>query len=127
MFFNDKQMPITYKPTKSLRGVYERGSLLSILEMNRILTKISVLENGGFTTETKDWDSYWQPVHELGCRDIQESLVLFTSLGEITSGLVSALPSGSLFAIHISPCWTNCWRVVPDSPMTYRAERSKQL
>lgn len=62
------------EPTKSLRRVYGRGSLLSILEVDRILTKVSVLGNGSFALETKNWDSYWQPVHELECGNITESL-----------------------------------------------------
>jgi hypothetical protein len=52
--------------TESLVRVHGKGLLLSILEKETILTRIKVLENGLFTVDTMDWDSYWQPLYKLG-------------------------------------------------------------
>ncbi|MBN1161917.1 MAG: hypothetical protein JXA17_08220 [Dehalococcoidales bacterium] len=59
---------------KSLVRVHGRGILLSILEKEIILKRIMVLDDERFITETKDWDSYWQPLHELNQRELEDSL-----------------------------------------------------
>ncbi len=61
-------------PTESLQRVHGRGLLLSILEKETILTRIKAFNDGRFTTETEDWDSYWQPLHKLGHKKVEESL-----------------------------------------------------
>jgi hypothetical protein len=48
--------------------------LLSILEKETILDRINVLNGGHFTVETKDWDSYWQQLHKLGHKKVEENL-----------------------------------------------------
>jgi hypothetical protein len=67
-------MTTALAPSESLLRVHGRGLLLSILEKETILTRIRVLENGRFIAETKDWDSYWQPLHELNRRELEDSL-----------------------------------------------------
>jgi hypothetical protein len=67
-------MTTVLAPAESLVRVHGRGSLLSILEKEIILTKIKVLEDGRFTAETKDWDSYWQPLHELNHRELEAAI-----------------------------------------------------
>jgi hypothetical protein len=61
-------------PAESLVRVHGRGLLLSILEKETILDRINVLDGGHFTVETKDWDSYWQPLHKLGHKKVEENL-----------------------------------------------------
>ena len=61
-------------PAKSLVRVHGRGLLLSILEKETILTRINILDDGLFTLETKDWDSYWQPLHTLGHVKVEDNL-----------------------------------------------------
>jgi hypothetical protein len=61
-------------PTENLARVHGRGSLLSILERETILTRIKVFNGGHFTLETSDWDSYWQPLHKLGHKKVEENL-----------------------------------------------------
>ena len=61
-------------PTESLQKVHGRGLLLSILEKEVILTTIKVFEDGRFSIETDDWNSYWQPVCELGQREVEDGL-----------------------------------------------------
>ena len=67
-------MKAVLTPTKSLVRVHGRGLLLSILEKETILTRINTLDDGRFTVETKDWNSYWQPLHKLGHKKGEENL-----------------------------------------------------
>ena len=69
MVDNDDSIGAHRKPR-----VHGRGLLLSILEKETILTRIKVLDDGRLTTETKDWDSYWQPLHELNHRELEDGL-----------------------------------------------------
>lgn len=62
------------KPTESLQRVHGRGLLLSTLEKETILTRIKVLDDVGFTVETKDWDSYWRPLRELNHGELEDAL-----------------------------------------------------
>ena len=48
--------------------------LLSILEKETILARIKVLDDGRFTLETKDWDSYWHTLHELEHGKVEQCL-----------------------------------------------------
>jgi len=61
-------------PVKNLARVHGRGQILSILEKETILTGIKVFDGGHFTLETRDWDSYWQPLHKLGNKKVEENL-----------------------------------------------------
>ena len=61
-------------PAESLARVHGRGLLLSMLEQEIILTRIKVLHDGRFVAETKDWDSYWEPLHKLGYGEVEDSL-----------------------------------------------------
>jgi hypothetical protein len=54
--------------------IHGRGLLLSILEKEIILTRINIIDDGRFTVETKDWDSYWQPLHKLEYKKVEENL-----------------------------------------------------
>jgi hypothetical protein len=65
-------MTTVLAPMESLVRVHGRGLLLSILEKETILTRIRVFKDGRFTVETKDWDSYWQPLHELNHRELED-------------------------------------------------------
>jgi hypothetical protein len=66
-------MTVLARPENLVR-VRGRGLLLSILEKVTILTRIKVLDNGRFIVETTDWDSYWQPLHELNHRESENAL-----------------------------------------------------
>jgi hypothetical protein len=61
-------------PAKSLARVRGRGLLLSILEKEAILTRINILDDGCFTVETTDWDSYWRPLRELNHKKLDDCL-----------------------------------------------------
>ena len=63
--------------TKNLVKAYNRGLLLSILEKEALLTGITVFTDGCFSVDTQDWNTYWQPVYELGQRKIEASLDAF--------------------------------------------------
>ena len=82
-----------HSPVNNLARVHERGLLLSILEREILLTRIKLLNNGCFVTETKDWDSYWQPLYELGHTKVEENLNALYSAwrGYIQSGFDSIL------------------------------------
>lgn len=67
-------MKTALEPAKSLARIHGRGLLLSILEKEAILTRIHILDDGCFTVETTDWDSYWRPLRELGNRELDETL-----------------------------------------------------
>ena len=60
--------------TKNLHRSHNRGLLLSILEKEALLTRIRVFTDGYFSVDTQDWNTYWQPVYELGQRKIEVSL-----------------------------------------------------
>ncbi len=55
-------------PTDGLTRIRGRGMLLSILNKQLLLTRVKVLPGGCFVAETKDWDSYWKPLADLGER-----------------------------------------------------------
>jgi len=54
--------------------IYGRGKLLSILEKELILTKVIVVNNNRFILNVKDWNSYWQPLYQLGLFEIEDKL-----------------------------------------------------
>jgi len=62
-------------PVENLTRVHGRGSLLTILEKETLLTRIKVLNNVCFITETKDWDLYRKPLRELGFPDVENKLI----------------------------------------------------
>lgn len=61
-------------PAARLTRARGRGSLLSILEKETLLSKIKVFPDGGFVAQTMDWDSYWKPLLELDCGEMESSL-----------------------------------------------------
>jgi len=61
-------------PVESLTRIHGRGVLLSILEKETILTGIRVFDGGRFVVEAADWSSYWQPLHKLGHKKVEENL-----------------------------------------------------
>ena len=63
-----------FAPEKGLVRVHGRGALLSILEKELLLTSLKVVQGGRFIAETKDWDSYWEPLRVVGTRRVQDSL-----------------------------------------------------
>ena len=67
-------MTTVLAPAESVPRVRGRGLLLLILEKETILTGIKVFDSGLFTVETKDWSSYWQPLHKLGHKKVEENL-----------------------------------------------------
>jgi hypothetical protein len=67
-------MGITQPPTRGTQRVYGRGSLLSILEKDVILTGIRVFIDGRFIVETKNWDEYWKSAKELGYEKVEDNL-----------------------------------------------------
>jgi len=80
-------------PVKNLVRVHGRGQILSALEKEIILTGINVFNDGYFTVETKDWDSYWQPLNKLGHKKVEENLKALHSVWRdyICSGFNSLL------------------------------------
>jgi hypothetical protein len=86
-------MTTVQAPAERLVRVHGRGLLLSILEKETILTRIKVLDGGCFTAETKDWGSYWQPLHKLGHKKVEENLEVLHSAWRdyICSGFNSLL------------------------------------
>ena len=67
-------MMTVFAPEKGLVRVHGRGALLSILEKELLLTSLKVVQGGRFIAETKDWDSYWEPLRVVGTRRVQDSL-----------------------------------------------------
>jgi len=61
-------------PAENLVRVHGRGQILSILEKETFLTGIKVFYGGRFIVETEDWSSYWQPLHKLGHKKVEENL-----------------------------------------------------
>lgn len=61
-------------PAGKIVRIHGRGSLLSILGKELILTRIKVLDDGRFLTETEDWSSYWKPLYELDHNETKERL-----------------------------------------------------
>jgi len=86
-------MKIALEPAKSLVRVHGRGLLLSILEEEAVPTRINVLDDGRFTVDTDDWDSYWRSLRELNHRELDDSLraLHFAWRGYIWSGFDSTL------------------------------------
>lgn len=67
-------MSTVQSPIKNLVRVHGRGQILAILEKETVLSRIKILDDGHFTLETKDWNSYWQPLHKLGHKKAEENL-----------------------------------------------------
>jgi hypothetical protein len=67
-------MTMVRAPVKNLVRVYGRGQIPSILEKETILTGIKVFDGGRFILEMEDWSSYWQPLHKLGNKKVEENL-----------------------------------------------------
>ena len=67
-------MVTSLAPIENLARIYGRGSILSILEKELILTRIKVLSNGHFTVETQEWSSYWKPLYEFDQVEVKEYL-----------------------------------------------------
>jgi len=61
-------------PFEKVARVHGRSSFLSLLENEKLLIRISVLNNGCFITETKNWNEYWQVLTELDCTEISDRL-----------------------------------------------------
>ena len=61
-------------PVEKVARVHGRSLLLSLLEKEKLLTRISVLNNVCFVTETKTWDEYWRVFNELDCDEINDQL-----------------------------------------------------
>ena len=66
-------MTTVQAPAESLTRIHGRGVLLSILEKETILTGIKVFDGGRFVVEAEDWSSYWQPLHKLGHKKVEEN------------------------------------------------------
>lgn len=62
-------MATVLAPADSLVRVHGRGSLLSVLEKETLLTRLRVAQGSLFAAETMDWDSYWGPLGDLGCQE----------------------------------------------------------
>jgi hypothetical protein len=65
---------IVANSVSSVARTYGRGKLLSILEKELILAKIIVINNNRFVPIVIDWNSYWQPLHQLGLFEIEGKL-----------------------------------------------------
>ncbi|MBI4285957.1 MAG: hypothetical protein HY670_08710 [Chloroflexi bacterium] len=106
------------RTSKRIREAYVRGLLLSILEKNCILTKVRVFNDGRLTAETKDWNAYWQSVHEFSHEKIEESLDTLHSAwqGYICSGF------------SVSPRREFCYRyfTLLETLLTYHGEFAAQ-
>ena len=67
-------MTVTRLTTRNLQRIHGRALLLTALEKDSILTRVTVCCDGRFKIETKLWDEYWQPVHELRYAKLEEVL-----------------------------------------------------
>jgi len=54
-----------------LRG---RGRLLALLEAPILVTSLDIAPDGRFVPETRDWPTFWAPVHQLANRQIDRAL-----------------------------------------------------
>jgi len=54
-----------------LRG---RGRLLALLETLVLLTRLDIAPNGRFVPDTRDWPTFWAPLHQLAIRQIDRAL-----------------------------------------------------
>jgi len=105
-------MTTVMAPAESLARVHGRGLLLSTLEKEAIPTRIKVFDDGCFVAETEDWDYYWQPLHRLGCEEVEEDLDALHSAWHdyLRSGFSSVLRQEfcfryfSLLAVLLSNC-----------------------
>ncbi|MBI4337877.1 MAG: hypothetical protein HY683_08645 [Chloroflexi bacterium] len=61
-------------PAGNLVQAHGRGRLLSTMEKDVLLTRLRVFPDGRVYTESTDWNSYWQPLHELGYQEIKDKL-----------------------------------------------------
>jgi len=86
-------MATALAPAESLVRVHGRGLLLSVLEREVLLTGIKVFPDGRFAAETKNWNSYWQPLSNLSLGEVEDSLnVLYSAWrGYIRTGFSSLL------------------------------------
>lgn len=67
-------MTTVLRPAESLTRTHGRGLLLSVLEREVLLSQIKVLRDGRFTAKTQDWNTYWTPLWELGCKEVTDCL-----------------------------------------------------
>jgi hypothetical protein len=84
---------IAHPLVKNPARAYRRGSLLSTLENETLLTRVKISDNESFFVETKSWDFYWQPIRKLGSRRVEENLdALYSAWHDyIRSGFYSLL------------------------------------
>ena len=66
-------------PSNSLVRAYGRGTLLSALEREVLLTKIEVKSGGCLILQTQEWDQYWQPLKEPRCPEVIANLATLHS------------------------------------------------
>lgn len=59
---------------RNLLRVRGRGQLLSLLETPVLLTSLDVAPDGRFVPETRDWATFWDPVHQLANRQVDGAL-----------------------------------------------------
>lgn len=81
-------MVASIAPSQSLIRVHGRGRLLSILEKEVLLTRLHVVRDGRFVAEMMNWSSYWKPLLDLRCNELEGSLDALHSgwCGYIRSG-----------------------------------------
>lgn len=60
--------------TEKSHRIYARGVLLRALEQKCLLRRVVVGASGCFVCQTQDWDSYWQPVLQLGIPELTEGV-----------------------------------------------------
>ncbi len=88
---NRLTMTTILAPVESPVRTHGRGQLLSILGKERLLTRLNVVRDGRFVAKTVDWSSYWKPLLDLGCWEVEDSLEALHSawLRHIRSGFDS--------------------------------------
>ncbi len=59
---------------RNLLRVLGRGRLLSLLETPVLLTRLDVAPDGRFVPETRDWATFWAPVHQLANGQVNDAL-----------------------------------------------------
>lgn len=65
---------VTVNPVGTVARTYGRGKLLSILEKELVLSNVIVINNDRFIPKVIDWNSYWQPLYQLGLFEIEDRL-----------------------------------------------------
>jgi len=59
---------------RNLLRVLGRGRLLSLLETPVLLTRLDVVPDGRFVPETRNWATFWEPVHQLANAQVDGAL-----------------------------------------------------